>query len=105
MATQNVKLPDVGEGVTEGELVRWLVKPGDSVKADQPVVELMTDKATVEVPSPFAGVVKELKFKEGDVIPIETVILILETDGAGAKAAASPAKQAPAGASAGPTPQ
>jgi pyruvate dehydrogenase E2 component (dihydrolipoamide acetyltransferase) len=103
MATQNVKLPDVGEGVTEGELVRWLVKPGDSVKADQPVVELMTDKATVEVPSPFAGVVKELKFKEGDVIPIETVILILETDGA-AKTAA-PVKQPPAGASAGPQPQ
>lgn len=97
MATQNVKLPDVGEGVTEGELVKWLVKPGDSVKADQPVVELMTDKATVEVPTPYAGVVKELKFKEGDVIPIETVILVLETDGAGA--AAKPAA-VPAGASA-----
>jgi pyruvate dehydrogenase E2 component (dihydrolipoamide acetyltransferase) len=88
MATQNVKLPDVGEGVTEGELVRWLVKVGDSVKADQPVVELMTDKATVEVPTPFAGKVVELKFKEGDVVPIETVMLVLETDGAaGAKAA------------------
>lgn len=94
MATQNVKLPDVGEGVTEGELVRWLVKVGDSVKADQPVVELMTDKATVEVPTPFAGKVVELKFKEGDVIPIETVMLVLETDGAGAKAA-EPAKAAP----------
>lgn len=94
MATQNVKLPDVGEGVTEGELVRWLVKVGDTVKADQPVVELMTDKATVEVPSPYAGVVKELKFKEGDVVPIETVILILDTEGGG-KAAAAPAKEAP----------
>ncbi len=94
MAMQNVKLPDVGEGVTEGELVRWLVKPGDSVKADQPVVELMTDKATVEVPTPYAGVVKELKFKEGDVIPIETVILTLDTDGAGAT------KAPPAGATA-----
>lgn len=96
MAIQNVKLPDVGEGVTEGELVRWLVKVGDSVKADQPVVELMTDKATVEVPTPFAGVVKELKFKEGDMVPIETVMLTLETDGVAA------AKQPPAGASAGP---
>ena len=86
MATQNVKLPDVGEGVTEGELVKWLVKPGDAVKADQPVVEVMTDKATVEVPSPFAGTVKELKYKEGDIIPIESVILILDTDGAGAPA-------------------
>jgi len=115
MAAQNVKLPDVGEGVTEGELVRWLVKVGDTVKADQPVVELMTDKATVEVPTPFAGTVKELKYKEGDVVPIESVLLVLDTDGAGAKAApaakAEPAKpaaaapaprQAPAGASASP---
>lgn len=84
---QNVKLPDVGEGVTEGELVKWLVKPGDTVKPDQPVAEFMTDKATVEVPSPYAGTVKELKFKEGDVVPIETVILILDGDGAGAGAA------------------
>src|ERR1700755_3051314 len=110
MAVQNVKLPDVGEGVTEGELVRWLVKIGDAVKADQPVVELMTDKATVEVPTPFAGVVKELKYKEGDVVPIESVLLVLDTDGAGAAApkpaaAAAPAKQPPAGASAGPAPQ
>lgn len=94
MATQNVKLPDIGEGVTEGELIKWLVKPGDTVKADQPVAEFMTDKATVEVPSPTAGVVKELKFKEGDVVPIETVIAILDGEGAGA------AKAAPAGASA-----
>ncbi len=91
MAIQNVKLPDVGEGVTEGELVKWLVKPGDQVKADQPVAEIMTDKATVEVPSPYAGVVKELKFKVGDVIPIETVILVLDSDGGGAKPA-EPAK-------------
>src|SRR3954464_14207350 len=99
MSIQNVKLPDVGEGVTEGELVRWLVKIGDTVKADQPVVELMTDKATVEVPSPFAGTVKELKYKEGDMVPIESVMLVLETDGAAA-AIPPPAKQPPAGASA-----
>lgn len=91
---QNVKLPDVGEGVTEGELVKWLVKPGDTVKPDQPVAEFMTDKATVEVPSPYAGTVKELKFKEGDVVPIETVILILDGDGAGAGAGAGAAKKA-----------
>jgi pyruvate dehydrogenase E2 component (dihydrolipoamide acetyltransferase) len=96
MATQSVKLPDVGEGVTEGELVRWLVKVGDVVKADQPMAELMTDKATVEVPTPFAGTVKELKFKEGDVIPIETVIAILEADGAGASVSAVKAAPAPA---------
>src|SRR6185503_12291530 len=100
MAAQNVKLPDVGEGVTEGELVRWLVKVGDTVKADQAVAEVMTDKATVEVPTPVAGTVKELKFKEGDVIPIETVILILEGGGAAAPKAdthsAPAAKPAPA---------
>lgn len=88
MATKEVKLPDIGEGVTEGELVKWLVQPGDSVEADQPIAEVMTDKATVEVPTPEAGTVKELKANEGDVVPIETVILILE---AGAGASAEPA--------------
>lgn len=86
MAT-DVKLPELGEGVTEGELVKWLVKPGDTVKADQTVAEIMTDKATVEVPSPVAGTVKELKFKPGQVIKVESVILTLE-GGAGATAAA-----------------
>lgn len=89
MATTDVKLPELGEGVTEGELVKWLVKPGDSVKADQTVAEIMTDKATVEVPSPVAGVVKELKFKPGQVIKVENVILTLDGAGASASAAAS----------------
>lgn len=94
-----VKLPELGEGVTEGELVKWLVKIGDTVKPDQPVAEVMTDKATVEVPTPVGGVVKELKFKVGDVIPTEKIILLL--DGAGSTAsptaATTPAtKTAPA---------
>jgi pyruvate dehydrogenase E2 component (dihydrolipoamide acetyltransferase) len=92
MAT-DVKLPELGEGVTEGELIKWLVKPGDTVKPDQPVAEVMTDKATVEVPSPVAGVVKDLKFKIGDVIKVESVMLTL--DGAGAGATATPAAKAP----------
>ncbi len=87
MATVEVKLPDVGEGVTEGEMVKWLVKVGDAVKVDQAVAEVMTDKATVEVPSSVAGTVKELKVKEGDMVPIESVLLLLETDAASAKAA------------------
>ena len=86
MAATDVKLPELGEGVTEGELIKWLVKPGDSVKADQTVAEIMTDKATVEVPSPVAGVVKDLKFKPGQVIKVENVILTL--DGAAAAVAA-----------------
>lgn len=98
MGLKDVKLPDVGEGVTEGEMIKWLVKVGDKVKADQPVAEIMTDKATVEIPTPFAGVVKELKVKEGAMIPIETTMLVVETDGASASAPASSAKSAPANA-------
>ena len=85
MAT-DVKLPELGEGVTEGELVKWLVKPGDSVKADQPIAEVLTDKATVEVPSPVAGVVKDLKFKSGDVVKVGATMITL--DGAGATTSA-----------------
>ncbi|MBS1971267.1 MAG: dihydrolipoyllysine-residue acetyltransferase [Bdellovibrionales bacterium] len=92
-AATPVKLPELGEGVTEGELVKWLVKPGDAVKADQPVAEVMTDKATVEVPTPIAGTVKELKFKSGDVVKVDSVMLILE-GGAGAAKAATPAPTA-----------
>lgn len=82
-----IKLPELGEGVTEGELVKWLVKVGDTVKVDQPIAEFMTDKATVEVPTPTAGVVKALKAKEGDVIKVEQTLIELEA-GAGASAAA-----------------
>jgi pyruvate dehydrogenase E2 component (dihydrolipoamide acetyltransferase) len=80
MATE-VKLPEIGEGVTEGELVRWLVKVGDTVKVDQSIAEVMTDKATVEVPTPTAGTVKALKAKEGDVIKVEQVMIELEASG------------------------
>ncbi|MFZ4404556.1 MAG: dihydrolipoyllysine-residue acetyltransferase [Pseudobdellovibrionaceae bacterium] len=99
----NVKLPELGEGVTEGEIVKWLVKPGDSVKADQSILEMMTDKATVEVPSPVAGVVKELKFKQGETIKVDSVILVLDAAGAAASpapVASAPAKSAPAAAAA-----
>jgi pyruvate dehydrogenase E2 component (dihydrolipoamide acetyltransferase) len=115
MATE-VKLPELGEGVTEGELVKWLVKPGDTVKPDQPIAEVMTDKATVEVPTPVGGVVKDLKFKVGEVIAVEKVLITLEAGGATATApapkkeeakpaaqapqAAKPAAQPPAGATA-----
>jgi len=84
----DIKLPELGEGVTEGELVKWLVKPGDTVKADQTVAEIMTDKATVEVPTPVAGTVKELLFKPGQIIKVESVIVKLES-GAAATASAT----------------
>ncbi|MBC7421810.1 MAG: 2-oxo acid dehydrogenase subunit E2 [Bdellovibrio sp.] len=97
----DVKLPELGEGVTEGELVKWLVKPGDVVKPDQTIAEIMTDKATVEVPSPVAGTVKELKFKPGQVVKVESVLITL--DGAGAAPQAQAAKPTTALAAPAPT--
>ncbi len=102
MATE-VKLPELGEGVTEGELVKWLVKIGDTVKPDQPVCEVMTDKATVEVPTAVGGVVKELKFKLGDVIKVESTILTLDGAGSSASSAAPTHKEAPKAAAPAPT--
>jgi pyruvate dehydrogenase E2 component (dihydrolipoamide acetyltransferase) len=87
--TQEIKLPELGEGVSEGELVKWLVKPGDSVKADQAIAEVLTDKATVEVPTPVPGVVKDLKFKAGEVVKVGSTMITLEGGGA------APAAQAP----------
>ncbi|MGB8960014.1 MAG: biotin/lipoyl-containing protein, partial [Candidatus Aminicenantales bacterium] len=64
------RFPDVGEGITEGEIVRWLVKEGDQVQADQPLAEIETDKAIVEMPSPYAGTVLKLHFKEKDLVKV-----------------------------------
>lgn len=80
------KLPDIGEGVHEGEIVKWLVKTGDSLQADQPMVEVMTDKATVEIPSPVAGTVSELFANEGQTVEVGKVIIRIAENG---KAAAS----------------
>jgi pyruvate dehydrogenase E2 component (dihydrolipoamide acetyltransferase) len=77
------KLPDIGEGVVEGEIVSWKVKVGDDVAEDQPLVEVMTDKATVEIPSPKRGRVVELRGAEGDVVAVGAVIVVLETGATG----------------------
>ncbi|TYT60748.1 2-oxo acid dehydrogenase subunit E2 [Natrialba swarupiae] len=75
------QLPDVGEGVAEGELVSWLVAEGDDVSEDQPVAEVETDKALVEVPAPVDGSVRELRYEEGDVIPVGEVFVTFDVDG------------------------
>ncbi len=80
-------MPDIGEGVVEGEIVSWKVKEGDKVSLDQPLVEVMTDKATVELPSPRAGTVKKINFKEGDICPVGKVLVVIDDDGAAAIAA------------------
>lgn len=83
------KLPDIGEGVVEGEIVSWKVAIGESVAEDQPLVEVMTDKATVEIPSPKAGTVVELNGGEGDVVEVGAVLVVLDLgDVPGAQAAA-----------------
>ena len=75
------KLPDVGEGVAEGEIVQWLVEPGDTVSEDQPVAEVETDKAVVEVPSPVNGTVDELRAEAGEVVPVGDVIIVFDVEG------------------------
>jgi len=82
-------MPDIGEGVVEGEIVGWKVKEGDRVTLDQPIVEVMTDKATVELPSPRAGVIAKINYKDGSICPVGKVLVVIEE--AGAAAAKPPA--------------
>lgn len=105
------RLPELGEGVTEGELVKWRVKVGDQVKDDQPLCEVMTDKATIEIPSHFTGTIKVLNAKEGQIVKVHELMLTAEVAG-GAKAPSSshaapatPAAPAPTAAPAKAAPQ
>ncbi|MFI5301854.1 MAG: dihydrolipoamide acetyltransferase family protein [Polyangiales bacterium] len=82
MARWEFKLPDIGEGVTEGEVVAWLVKAGDVVKEDQPMVEVMTDKATVTITSPKAGTIAELHGKVGQIVKVHAVLVSYDLGGA-----------------------
>jgi pyruvate dehydrogenase E2 component (dihydrolipoamide acetyltransferase) len=72
------KLPDIGEGIHEGEIVQWLVQPGDFVKEDQAIVEVMTDKVTAEIPAPVSGIIQELRGKAGEVIRVGRVIAVFD---------------------------
>ncbi|HEY7793423.1 MAG TPA: dihydrolipoamide acetyltransferase family protein [Gaiellaceae bacterium] len=76
------KLPDLGEGLTEGEIARWLVSEGQELAEDDPLVEIQTDKTTVEIPSPAAGVVTRILVGEGEVVPVGTVLVVIGGDGA-----------------------
>ncbi len=106
------RLPELGEGVTEGELIKWLVKAGEVVKDDQPICEIMTDKATIEIPCPFAGTITSLVAKEGNIVKVHELMLTADVKGGAAAvhshaphpvgetsapaAAAAPAPAAPA---------
>ncbi|GGL45790.1 dihydrolipoamide acetyltransferase family protein [Halocalculus aciditolerans] len=99
MALREFKLPDVGEGVAEGEIVDWLVEEGDTVTEDQPVAEVETDKAVVEVPSPYNGTVKQIHYPAGEVVKVGSVIVTFEIpDEAGDSEAAEPVVEEGAGA-------
>jgi pyruvate dehydrogenase E2 component (dihydrolipoamide acetyltransferase) len=104
----DVVMPQMGESIFEGTITKWLKKPGDKVERDEPLFEISTDKVDAEIPSPSAGVLKEIKIPEGQTVPIQTVVAVI--DGAGSAAASAPAptpapaasKPAPAPAAAAP---
>ncbi|HZN37852.1 MAG TPA: dihydrolipoamide acetyltransferase family protein [Planctomycetota bacterium] len=98
MVRKEFKLPDIGEGIAEGEIVSWKVKAGQAVKEEDEFVEVMTDKATVTITVPFTGVIAELRCKEGDVVPVGAVIAVIDAGAAGGTAAtpAAPVASKPA---------
>ncbi|MDG1537023.1 MAG: dihydrolipoamide acetyltransferase family protein [Candidatus Poseidoniaceae archaeon] len=99
MGTFAFKMPDIGEGVVEGEVVEWMVAVGDTVKEDDPILSVMTDKATVEIPSPVDGTVTKVVGEAGDILPVGVVCIEFEVEGAGNASAsddAPAAKEAPA---------
>ena len=98
MALKEFKLPDIGEGIAEGEIVSWKVKPGQAVKEEDEFVEVMTDKATVTITVPFTGVIASLNCKEGDVVPVGSVIAVIDAGAAGGAAPAAAAAAKPAAA-------
>jgi len=96
MGTFAFKMPDIGEGVVEGEVVEWMVAVGDSVKEDDPILSVMTDKATVEIPSPVDGKVTKVIGEAGDILPVGVVCIEFEVDGDGNASAPAPAPEAKA---------
>src|SRR6266571_5351045 len=99
MARIDVLMPQMGESIAEGTLSKWLKKLGDEVKRDEPLFEISTDKVDAEIPAPTAGVLAEIKVQEGQTVPVQTLVAVIETDKSaattGAPAAAAPAAVAP----------
>ena len=91
MAEREFKLPDLGEGLTDGEVVRWLVAEGDAIELNQPIVEVETAKAVVEIPAPYAGTVVKLHAVEGESLDVGAPLISVDTAGGGGSPAAAPA--------------
>src|SRR5512135_1962387 len=95
----DVIMPQMGESIFEGTLTKWLKKPGDKVQRDEPLFEISTDKVDAEIPSPAAGVLKEIKVNEGSTVQVNTVVGVIDAEGAAAGAPApGPTKAEPAAA-------
>ncbi|HYK11216.1 MAG TPA: dihydrolipoamide acetyltransferase family protein [Gemmatimonadales bacterium] len=98
MARVDVLMPQMGESIAEGTLSKWLKKVGDGVKRDEPLFEISTDKVDAEIPAPTAGVLAEIKVQQGQTVPVQTLVAVIETEkgAAGSAPAAAPAAPAPA---------
>lgn len=95
MARVDVIMPQMGESIAEGTVSRWLKKVGDSVKRDEPIFEISTDKVDAEIPSPSGGILMEILVGDGKTVAVNTVVAVLETDAAAAAAAPTPSAPAP----------
>src|ERR1700732_3391368 len=106
----DVIMPQMGESIFEGTITKWLKKPGDRIERDEPLFEISTDKVDAEIPAPSAGVLKEIKVTEGQTVPIQTVVAVIDAVGAsaaveGAQPATPPAPSSAPAAAPAPTAQ
>src|SRR5512137_1787213 len=92
----DIVMPQMGESIFEGTITKWLKKPGDRVERDEPLFEISTDKVDAEIPAPSAGTLKEIKIAEGQTVPIQTVVAVIDAEGGAAAAAPAPAAKAEA---------
>src|ERR1700760_168340 len=99
--TTDVVMPQMGESIFEGTITKWLKKPGDQVQRDEPLFEISTDKVDAEIPAPSTGVLKEIKIQAGATVQVNTVVGVIDADGAGASSSA-PQASAPQAAPAAP---
>src|SRR5881628_2869309 len=100
----DVVMPQMGESIAEGTIVRWIKKVGDKVDRDEPLFEISTDKVDAEIPSPIAGVLTEIRAKEGETVPVNSVVAVIGDATAGAEKKGQPAPAKPAAAPAAQSP-
>src|SRR5260370_7601515 len=91
----DIVMPQMGESIFEGTITKWLKKPGDKVERDEPLFEISTDKVDAEIPSPSAGVLKEIKIAEGQTVPIQTIVAVIDAAGSAAASASAPPPSKP----------